>query len=120
MLAQPLVTIDNFGYKRSAADVAAIAIEREAKRIVVGLPLELDGNRGPQARKVDKFTKQLKRHLTDSDLDLEVVQWDERMTTVYAERIIAGSKLKGSERSGQIDRVAAALILESYLAQEIS
>lgn len=117
LLAQPLATIENKGYQRSVSDILSIAALHDVKCIVIGLPLELSGNKGPQAKKVDKFTRQLKRSLEDSELKLEVVQWDERMTSVHAERIIAGSKLKGKERSGAIDRVAAALILESYLAQ---
>lgn len=116
LFAQPLATLDNKGYKQAASDVLSIAAINDVRKIVVGLPLELDGSRGPQARKIDKFTKQLKRCAESSDRQVSIYQWDERMTTVAAERIIAGSKLKDSERSGALDRVAAALILEGFLA----
>ena len=116
LFAQPLATLENKGYKQAASDVLSIAAINDVRQIVVGLPLELDGSKGPQARKVDKFTKQLRRSIEASEREVVVHQWDERMTTVAAERIIAGSKLKDSERSGALDRVAAALILEGFLA----
>jgi len=97
-----------------AANIARIATEREARGIVVGLPLSLDGSQGPAARKVNAFCARL-RKITD----LPVVTWDERMTTVEAHSLLrqAGkspSKARGAER-GKIDSASAAIILDSYM-----
>jgi putative Holliday junction resolvase len=97
-----------------AANIARIATEREARGIVVGLPLSLDGSQGPAARKVNAFCARL-RKITD----LPVITWDERMTTVEAHSLLrqAGkspSKARGAER-GKIDSASAAIILDSYM-----
>jgi putative Holliday junction resolvase len=89
-------------------------VEQEARGIVVGLPLSLDGSQGPAARKVNAFCARLRK-----ETDLSVVTWDERMTTVEAHSLLreAGkspSKARGAAR-GKIDSASAAIILDSYM-----
>lgn len=87
--------------------------EKAVKTLVLGLPLELDGAYGPQAKKVEDFRTALLKELRE--LNLKVDYLDERMTTIQAERVLQGSKLKNKEKSAALDSISAALILESYL-----
>lgn len=87
--------------------------EKQVKTVVLGLPLELDGAYGPQAKKVEDFRTTLLKEMCE--LDLKVDYLDERMTTVQAERVLQGSKLKNKEKSAALDSISAALLLESYL-----
>ena len=80
-------------------------------RIVVGLPLSMDGSEGPQARKVRTFGERLARHL-----GLDVAFWDERLTTVEAEEVMRETGVPRRKRRGQVDQVAATVILRSYLS----
>ncbi len=114
IFAQPLVTIENTG-KRCLKDLAAIVREHTVGIVVTGFPLELDGSVGPQAKKVRKFHGRLERELKTADLGVEMILWDERLTTAQAERVITGSGLLNRERSSALDRISAALILESYM-----
>ena len=87
------------------------------RTLVIGLPLELDGVHGPQAKKVQAFVEKLKTGMRKQDLlsKVEILFWDERFSTAQAERVLSGSKLKNKENSAALDRVSAALILESYI-----
>jgi|Deesub1362A_J573_1020465.scaffolds.fasta_scaffold00877_8 putative Holliday junction resolvase len=82
----------------------------EVDRIVVGLPRMLDGSLGIQAEKVLGFVEELKKVV-----DLPVVLWDERLSTVSADRAMIEAGLKGRRRRRLRDKVAAVIILQSYL-----
>jgi len=97
--------------KRDVAAVAAVATEQEAEGIVVGLPLSLDGEIGPQAQKTQGFTKALA-----NILPMPVVLWDESLSSVEAEELLIAQGVSRAKRREKIDQTAAALILESYLA----
>lgn len=92
--------------------VVALAQELGAARLVMGMPYQLDGTRGPMAEMADKVATKLER-LTG----LEVVRWDERLTSVAAQRALdaMGGKRKKRRRQGEVDTVAACLLLQSYL-----
>ncbi len=82
----------------------------EIDKIIVGLPRNMDGSLGESARKVKEFVNFL-----ENNLDLPVVLWDERLTTVQAERILVDADLSRKKRKKVIDQLAAAIILQSYL-----
>lgn len=105
--AQPLATITNT--KENLKWLDKIAVENEVNTIVVGLPLTLKGERGLQAQKVIEFAEKLK------SLGFKVILWDERMTTKMAERMLISADSKRKERKEIADKVAAVLILQSYL-----
>jgi putative Holliday junction resolvase len=112
-IASPIEAIKAAG-PEDPANVARIAAEREASTIVVGLPISLDGEHGPAARKVNAFCNRL-RKVTG----LPVVAWDERMTTVEAQSLLRAAghsptKARGTER-GKIDSASAAIILNAYM-----
>ena len=108
--AQGLETIDFTEKETLLVQLGKIINELEVKKVVVGLPLNLDGIPGDKAKEVAGFIEQLKIRF-----QLPVIPWDERMTTKAAHRTMheMGRKAKGAK--GKIDRIAAILILQSYL-----
>jgi putative Holliday junction resolvase len=109
--AHPVTTIRRTGsLKRDIAAVAAAAIENEAAGIVAGLPLSLDGEIGPQAKRVLGFVKALREAVT-----IPVVTWDESLTSVEANERMLAMDISRAKRREMIDRIAAVILLESYL-----
>ncbi|MGH9023072.1 MAG: Holliday junction resolvase RuvX [Acidimicrobiia bacterium] len=93
--------------------IVGAAREVGASRIVVGLPRSLSGELGPAALAVLEEVEALVRH---AGPDLLVDTWDERFTTVIAERSLAEAGVRGRRRRSRVDGVAAAVMLQSYLA----
>ena len=96
--------------KRDVAAVAAFAAEQEADAVLVGLPLSLDGEVGPQAQKVQGFARAL-----SNVLPVPVAFWDESLSSVEAEERLIALGVSRLKRRGLIDQTAAAVILESFL-----
>lgn len=92
-----------------AAYIAAKAKELGASRVVVGLPLNMNGTEGPAAQKVREFAEQLKA------LGMEVDFQDERLTTVSAERMLIEADVSRKKRRQVVDKLAAVYILRAYL-----
>ncbi|GFN23232.1 Holliday junction resolvase RuvX [Thermanaeromonas sp. C210] len=88
----------------------ALAKEYGVDQVVVGLPRNMNGSLGPQAEKVLAFIRAAREFL-----GLPVVPWDERLTTVEAERLLVEADLSRRRRKRIVDRLAAVLILQSYL-----
>lgn len=110
MIASPYDTLPVVSPKEDAAKLAALAAEQEVIRIVVGLPLNQHGERGPQAEKVLKVVKAL-----EAATDVPVVLQDERFSTVAATRSLQAAGVKGKKRKGAVDKVAATHILQTHL-----
>jgi putative Holliday junction resolvase len=109
-LATGLETLERVGPRKDVKAIAALAREHEVARVVVGLPRTLAGEIGPQAEKVLSFTEDLKR-----TVGVPVVSWDERFTTSMATQALIEGGVSRKNRKGMVDRVAAVLILQSYL-----
>ena len=92
------------------ARLAVIAAELEAERIVVGLPRELNGRRGPAAAAAERLAARLR-----AVAGVPVETFDERLTTAAAERSLIETGAKRAERRKAVDRVAATLLLQGYL-----
>lgn len=95
-----------------AADVARIAGEQQAEKVVVGLPLNMDDTEGPAARRSREFIAELELHT-----DLPVEAWDERLSTAEGEARLRGAGLDRKARAQRKDLAAAIVILETYLKQ---
>lgn len=108
--AQPSHVIRRRGTRADVADVVAWCSEHEVTTLVVGLPLELDGSEAHRARRV----RVLVDALTEA-YDGDVQMWDERLTTVAAERALLEADVSRRKRKLYVDKVAAALILQGYL-----
>jgi len=110
LIAQPHDTLARRDPSALLVAVAELARDNEVGEIVVGLPLGLDGREGASARRARRFSERL-GELTG----LPIVLWDERMTTVAAQRALGEAGVRAREQKTMIDRVAAALMLQSYL-----
>jgi putative Holliday junction resolvase len=111
MIAQPLTTLEaprGGGVPLDA--LRAIVEERGVERIVVGLPLRMDGSHGPEAQAAAAIAEEI-----GAALRIEVVLEDERLSSVEAERLLIEAGVRRQERKGTTDRVAAAIILQSHL-----
>jgi len=108
--AQPHATVERRDPKRLVLEIAAVAAEHAVEELVVGLPLTLEGREGASARRARRFAEHLGR-----ETGLPVVLWDERMTTAAAERALREAGVGGRRQRRVVDRVAAALLLQSYL-----
>jgi putative Holliday junction resolvase len=102
--------------RKDAAAVADLARRHEVAAVVVGLPLNMDGTRGPQAEKVLGFVEGLRRRLAH----VPVVTRDERLTTVEAEEKLREAGMGWRERKRVVDQVAAVVILQEYLDERPS
>jgi putative Holliday junction resolvase len=109
-LATGLPTFARIGPRKDVKAVAALVREHEVGEVVVGLPRTLAGAIGPQAEKVLAFTEDLKRSVS-----VPVASWDERFTTSMATQALIEGGVSRKNRKGMVDRVAAVLILQSYL-----
>lgn len=113
-VVRPLPTLIRGSREEDIAAITAVVEEYDVELIVVGQPLSLDGTEGFQARRIARYALVLTEHL-----DVPIVSWDERFTTVVAEEILSRNRGKKKRRrgrdKGQIDAVAAAVILQSYL-----
>ena len=92
---------------------ASEAVVRNARVIVVGYPRNMNGSVGPRAEKSEQLADLLRSQC--EKCDIEIVLWDERMTTMSAHRILTDTGRHGKKRKKTVDAVAASLILESYL-----
>ncbi len=112
IIANALCTLARRGHADDARDIAARVRERAVRRVVVGLPLELDGREGRRARAVHAFVAALR---TELDAAVDVATWDERFSTAAAERTLLEADLSRSKRKQHVDAVAAQFILQGWL-----
>ena len=114
-IAFPAGILQSRGRKRDLSALRALIIERGIARVVVGLPLHLDGRRGPEAEAATQFAAELAR-----TAGIPVDTLDERWTSVEAERLLEQAparKKKARREKGTVDEMAASIILRTYLAQ---
>ncbi|MDE0637256.1 MAG: Holliday junction resolvase RuvX [Candidatus Poribacteria bacterium] len=108
--AHPLCTLTRTNRQRDITAIGDLASIHEAERIIIGLPVSLDGTLGTQAEKVQKFGNRL-----SEGLDIPVEFWDERFTTSEAEDILDRVNVDPKDRRKIIDQVAAVIILDEYM-----
>ena len=112
MFAQPVETVLRTGRKADAARIHDIAAERQASRIVVGLPIKQDGTEGESATEARRMAVAIAGVLPET----EVLLVDERYTTAQAERALDRSNVRGrKKRKKVVDQIAAILILQQWL-----
>lgn len=108
--AQGITTIKRSSKKEDYNAIEALIKEYDAKKIVVGLPKNMNGSIGPQGEKTIKFAEKIK-----NKFNIEIIYIDERMTTMSAERILIEGDVRRENRKKYIDKVAATYILQQYL-----
>lgn len=96
--------------RRTLARIAELSQEYRINRIVLGYPKNMDNSAGARVKKTEEFADMVRRRT-----GLPVVFWDERLTTVSAERVLMESGVRREKRKAVIDKIAAVLILQNYL-----
>lgn len=111
--AQGIETIDRKEenkLRKTLARIEELAKEYEVDRIVLGFPKNMNNTIGDRAEKTLEFKEMLERRT-----GLSVIMWDERLTTVEAERTLIESKVRRENRKKYVDKIAAVFILQGYL-----
>ena len=115
IIASALKVIERTTDEAAVKQIIDLARENEVERVVVGMPRSLDGSLGKQAQAVQSFIDLLRGYT-----ELPVVTWDERLSTVAAERTMLEVGMKRDKRKKRRDSLAAAFILQGYLDRERS
>ena len=108
-LASPLEVCD--GEVAFFTRIAELVAEEDIRGFVLGLPLNMDGSEGPKAKQVREFAAKIEARFPR----LPVALWDERLTTVEAEDLLAQSGTKRHKRKQLVDKIAARILLQSFL-----
>lgn len=109
-LARTLETYTERNMNKVALRAKELSEELGAEKIVLGLPKNMDGSIGDRGKKSKRLASELKK-LTG----LEVILWDERLTTVSAHNLMNETNVRGKKRKDSVDKIAAAFILQAYL-----
>lgn len=92
-------------------DLNNIIIKYENPKLLIGLPKRTDGSEGPEAQKMREITKIIKERFTNVEIEF----WDERFTTVIAQQALLEADVSRKGRKQKVDKIAATLLLQSYL-----
>jgi putative pre-16S rRNA nuclease len=110
IIAQPLEFIPAEPFADFLDRLKEIILEKQVELVLVGMPRNMDGSYGPAALKVQEFVAVLKDAIT-----IPVKTLDERLTSVQAHRFLTQAEMRGRERKQNVDKLAAAILLQSYL-----
>src|SRR5277367_6817953 len=109
-IAQPLEFILTEPFAEFLARLKKILVEKEIDLILIGQPRNMDGSYGPAAQKVENFVGVLKTAIT-----VPIKMWDERLTSTMANRALIQGGVRRDKRKEKVDKMAAAILLQSYL-----
>lgn len=110
MTAQGIETIRRTSLENDFNRLRELISEYEVHELVVGMPKNMNGTKGERAEKTEEFVEKMK-----AVIDLTVIFWDERLSTVMAERQLIAADVSRKKRKGVIDKMAAVVILQGYL-----
>ena len=110
MTAQGIETIRRTSLENDFNRLRELISEYEVHELVVGMPKNMNGTKGDRAEKTEEFVEKMK-----GVIDLPVTFWDERLSTVMAERQLIAADVSRKKRKGVIDKMAAVVILQGYL-----
>ncbi|HYF82797.1 MAG TPA: Holliday junction resolvase RuvX [Clostridia bacterium] len=111
MMAHGITTIRRKSINYDIDSLKNIICEKNIKRIVIGLPKNMNNTIGPRGEKTIEFVQILKENFPGMEIDM----WDERLTTCAAERTLIEADVRRKDRKKVIDKLAAVLILQGYL-----
>ena len=110
MTAQGIETIRRTSLENDFNRLRELISEYEVHELVVGMPKNMNGTKGDRAEKTEEFVEKMK-----AVIDLPVTFWDERLSTVMAERQLIAADVSRKKRKGVIDKMAAVVFLQGYL-----
>lgn len=109
--AQGIETLERKNNKQDMEQIAKLIKRYNPEKIVIGLPKNMNGSIGPQGQKVKEFAELLKSEVYKG----EIIFWDERLTSVMANRLMIDADVSRAKRKRKVDKMAAVFILQSYL-----
>jgi putative Holliday junction resolvase len=109
-IAQPLEYIPAEPFADFLERLKKLLVEKEIDLVLIGLPRNMDGSYGPAAQKVEAFVAVLRGAIT-----VPIKMWDERLTSAQANKILIQAKVRRDKRKEKVDKMAAAILLQSYL-----
>lgn len=115
MIASPLEYIPAEPFGDFLTRLKALIAEKEVEQIVIGMPRNMDGSFGPAAQKVREFIDKLK-----AEVNTPLRTWDERLTSSQANRILIAGNVRRDQRKEKVDKMAAAILLQSFLDSSAS
>ena len=110
MTAQGIETLRRTSLEKDFNRLQELIAEYEVHELVVGMPKNMNGTKGERAEKTEEFVEKMKEVI-----DLPVTYWDERLSTVMAERQLIAADVSRKKRKSVIDKMAAVVILQGYL-----
>lgn len=116
--AQPLVTLPRHSFASDCAELFKLLKEYRVKKIIFGLPIDLQGREGPQAKKVRFFIDGFEKFLAQQRYEAALEPWDESYSSQEAEKILLEADMSRKKRRKVIDKLAAVMILQSYLDEK--
>ncbi|MEY4580552.1 MAG: hypothetical protein RL701_5255 [Pseudomonadota bacterium] len=111
-VATPLCTLQHKSLREAVQEIAQLVAREQIGHVVVGLPLRLDGSEGDSARRVREFARALAQ-----TAKVPVRLWDERLSSVAAQRSLKTQGVRTTDQRRMVDQVAATLLLQSFLDQ---
>ena len=110
IIATPLEFIPAEPMDQVVGRLQQIIRDKEVELVLIGMPRNMDGTFGPAAQKVKDFITALQPHINTS-----IKAWDERLTSVMANRALLEGNVRRADRKQKVDKMAAAILLQSYL-----
>ena len=110
VLASPVCVIDEWNRDKLAQKIIKIVLERQAEKIIIGLPRNMNGSEGESALAAKEFAGKLSELI-----DIPIEMHDERCTTIIAHQYLNDTNTRGKKRKQTVDAAAAAIILQSYI-----
>ncbi len=113
-IANPMDTISEKDREKQLEKVLAVIEKERVEKIVVGLPMRMDGTLGHRAEYTKEFAEELAARCS-----LPLVMWDERLSSSEAHRLLEQGGVGGKKRKTKVDKIAAVLILQTYLDSQV-
>ena len=109
-IAQSLRIINRTDLKDDIKQIMDTIKQQQVESVVIGLPVRMNGSQGEKTKEVANFIDKMKK-----TIKIPVIQWDERFTTVISEKMLVDADMSRKKRRKVIDKVAASVMLQSYL-----
>jgi len=110
MVAQSLKVLKRNGTRKLLGEIKAVVDQNKIERIIIGLPKNMNGSLGEKGNEVLAFVK-----ILEKVVKVPIVTWDERLTTVSAEKVLRQAELSRKKRKDILDKLSACIILQNYL-----
>ena len=109
-IASPMITIDRKKFTKDMEELKKIITAQSVGGLVIGYPINMDGSHGPRTQSTRTFVSTMSKHI-----DLPMILWDERMSTMAVERTMLEADLSRSRRDQLVDKLAASYMLQGFL-----